>query len=186
MSTPAPAEHESALRIPTARLTLVGVHPTAARDLHLGGHGGFTWVEGGPFPGTQEAAEVVVEAHERGVHRPEFGLFALVRRADGRAVGAMGFHSVPDEEGRVEVGYGLAETARGQGYATEALRALTRWALARDDVRSVFAVIERGNTASRTVASRSGFRQVSEDDFPKASEDPEFLAYELRPRPGTL
>ncbi|MFF5857812.1 GNAT family N-acetyltransferase [Streptomyces sp. NPDC012751] len=160
------------LVIGAGRLDLVGIRPAAARDLSLGGDGGFEWIEGGPYEGTRQAAGFLLKAYEAGVHRPEFGVFALVRREDGRAVGGMGFHSAPDEEGRVEIGYDLAEGARGNGYATEALRALADWAMARDDVRVLFATVETGNTASRAVVARAGFVQVSED----ADE----VAYELR------
>ncbi len=128
----------------TDRLTLQGITPASATDLVGGGDGGFEWIEGGPYTGTREAATFLLKAYQSGVHRPEFGVFTLVRREDGRAVGGLGFHGVPDEEGRVEIGYDLAAGARGHGYATEALRALSAWALARDDVRTVFATIERG------------------------------------------
>jgi RimJ/RimL family protein N-acetyltransferase len=157
----------------TDRLTLQGVTPAAAADLVNGGDGGFEWIEGGPYEGTREASTFLLKAYVSGVHRPEFGVFTVVRREDGRAVGGIGFHGVPDEEGRTEIGYDLAEGARGQGYATEALRALCDWALARDDVRTVFATIARDNLASQAVVTRAGFKKVSEDD-----EENEF-AYEL-------
>ncbi|MFY7567910.1 GNAT family N-acetyltransferase [Streptomyces sp. WI04-05B] len=163
------------LVLDTERLRLEGVTPAAAADLSAGGTGGFDWVEGGPFEGTREAAGMTTKAYEAGVHRPEFGLFVLVRREDDRAVGGMGFHGAPDEEGRAEVGYDLAEAARGNGYATEALRTLAEWALARDDVRSLFATIEPGNVPSQGVIARVGFVPVS------AELDEEGLqAYELR------
>ncbi|MER6124277.1 GNAT family N-acetyltransferase [Streptomyces sp. NPDC001795] len=160
------------LVIPAERLTLQGITPAAAADLRAGGTGGFEWLDGGPFEGTREAAGLVVKAYETGVHRPEWGVFVLVRSADGRAVGSMGFHGAPDEEGRAEVGYDLVEAARGNGYATEALRALAAWALAREDVRAVFAVVDKDNTASQGVVSRAGFRRVAGD----GEQD----AYELR------
>ncbi|MFE0510172.1 GNAT family N-acetyltransferase [Streptomyces sp. NPDC058964] len=160
------------LVIPAERLTLTGVRPAAARDLRLGGDGGFEWIEGGPYEGTREAAGMTVKAYEAGVHRPEFGMFVLVRREDGRAIGGMGFHGVPDEEGRAEIGYDLVEGARGQGYATEALRALADWALARDDVRTLFATVERDNAPSHAVVTRAGFTKVGEGQ--------EEIAYELR------
>ena len=163
------------LVIPADRLTLQGVTPASAADLRLGGDGGFRWVEDGPFDGTREGAGLVVKAYEAGVHRPEWGMFALVRREDGRAVGALGFHGPPDEDARVEIGYDLAESARGNGYATEALRALAGWALAREDVRSLFATVERANVPSQAVVSRAGFTPVSED-LPEEG----LLAYELR------
>jgi RimJ/RimL family protein N-acetyltransferase len=163
------------LVLDTERLRLEGVTPAAAADLSAGGTGGFDWIEGGPFEGTREAAGMTLKAYEGGVHRPEFGLFVLVRREDDRAVGGMGFHGAPDEDGKAEVGYDLAEAARGNGYATEALRTLAEWALARDDVRSLFATIEPANVPSQGVIARVGFVPVS------AEPDEEGLqAYELR------
>jgi RimJ/RimL family protein N-acetyltransferase len=165
------AGRSGSLEIGTERLTLQEVTPAAADDLRTGGTGGFAWIESGPFEGTAHAAGMVVRAHEEGIHRPEWGMFALVRRKDGRAVGAMGFHGPPDKEGGAEVGYDLAENARGQGYATEALRALSEWALARDDVKFLFAAIDRDNAPSQRVIARAGFTRVG--------EDAERAAYEL-------
>lgn len=161
------------LVVPAGRLTLEGVTPLAAADLATGGDGGFAWVEGGPFEGTREAAGMTAKAYEAGVHRPEFGLFVLIRHEDGLAVGGMGFHGAPDEDARAEIGYDLAERARGQGYATEALRALTDWALAREDVRSLFATVDLDNVPSQRVLERAGFGRVSEGEG-------EQFAYELR------
>ncbi|MFF0202462.1 GNAT family N-acetyltransferase [Streptomyces sp. NPDC005017] len=163
------------LVLPTEHLTLEGVTPAAAADLQAGGDGGFDWVEDGPFDGTRVASGMMSKAYEAGVHRPEFGVYVLVRREDGRAIGGMGFHGSPDGDGRVEVGYDLAESARGRGHATEALRALAEWALAREDVTSVFATIERDNLPSQAVVARSGFTPVGE-----TGEHGEMLAYERR------
>jgi RimJ/RimL family protein N-acetyltransferase len=160
------------LVIPTDRLTLQGVTPAAATDLSTVGDGGFEWLDGGPIEGTRIGAGLVFKQYEDGVHRPEWGMYVLVRREDGRALGAMGFHSVPDESGRVEVGYDLVEAARGHGYATEALRALSAWALSRDEVRTVVAHVERDNAPSHRVLARAGFEAVSEDT--------EQIGYELR------
>ncbi|WP_225097951.1 GNAT family N-acetyltransferase [Streptomyces sp. CoH27] len=152
------------LVIPADRVTLTGLRPAVARDLRLGGDGGLDWIEGGPYEGTRDAAGMLVKAYEAGVHRPEFGVFALVRHEDGRAIGGIGFHGAPNEEGWVEVGYDLAEGARGQGYATEALRTLADWALARDDVRMVIATVEHANVPSQRVASRAGFTRATVEE----------------------
>ena len=45
------------------------------------------------------------------------------RVAEGRAIGGIGFKGRP-EDGCAEIGYGLAPSARGQGYAAEAVVAL--------------------------------------------------------------
>nr|BFD84156.1 GNAT family N-acetyltransferase [Streptomyces sp. Xyl84] len=151
------------LVLPAGRLVLEGVTPAAARDLHAGGDGGLRWVADGPFDGTRAAAGMVAKAYESGAHRPESGMFVLVRREDGRAVGGMGFHGPPDEDGCAEVGYDLAPSARGHGYATEALRALSAWALARDDVRRLLATVDRANVPSQRVVTRAGYVRVGED-----------------------
>ncbi|MEU6179246.1 GNAT family N-acetyltransferase [Streptomyces coeruleorubidus] len=163
------------LLLPTDRLTLQGVTPAAAADLGTVGDGGFEWLGGDPAEGTRVGAGLVFKQYEDGVHRPEWGMYALVRREDGQALGAMGFHGVPDESGRVEVGYDLVESARGHGYATEALRALSAYALSRDEVRTVVANVGRGNTPSHNVLARAGFKAVA--------EDAEQVTYELR-EPG--
>ncbi|MGW0842065.1 GNAT family N-acetyltransferase [Streptomyces sp. NPDC002787] len=172
------------LHIDAERVVLQGVHPAAAADLAEGGTGGFEWIEGGPVEGTRVGAGLVFQAYEAGVHRPEWGMFVLVRKEDGLAVGALGYHGAPDEEGRVEIGYDLVEGARGRGYATEALRTLTAWARERarerGDVRSLFAVVEKTNTPSQGVVSRAGFEKVS-DDWDDAEHGQQY-AYELRLR----
>ncbi|MFG3101844.1 GNAT family N-acetyltransferase [Streptomyces sp. NPDC048182] len=162
------------LVVGTERLTLQGVTPAAAADLAAGGDGGFDWPDGGPYQGTRDAAGMLRKAYEAGVHRPEWGVFTLVRRADGRAIGGIGFHGAPDEDGRVEVGYDLVPAARGAGHATEALRALAGWALRRPEVTAVFATTEPDNHASQAVLARAGFTRVA--------DDAELFAYELRGR----
>ncbi|MES9521172.1 GNAT family N-acetyltransferase [Streptomyces capoamus] len=159
------------LVLPAGRVTLTGIRPAAARDLALGGDGGFDWLDGGPYEGTREACTFLVKAYEAGVHRPEFGVFALVRPEDGRAVGGIGFHGAPDEERRVEIGYDLVAGARGHGYATEALRALTEWALARDDVDTVIATVERDNLPSQRVVSRAGFTRATVEEERTAQDE---------------
>ncbi|MCF1600423.1 GNAT family N-acetyltransferase [Streptomyces muensis] len=170
------------LVLSTDRLTLQGVTPASAADLSVGGDGGFTWVVGGPYEGTREAAGMVLKAREAGVHRPEFGLFILVRREDGLAVGGMGFHGVPDEEGRAEVGYDLVEGARGRGYASEALTALSEWALARDDVDVLYATVEADNLPSQAVATRAGYVRAPQEEERQETAD---RTLQLYTRPAT-
>ncbi|MGW6268119.1 GNAT family N-acetyltransferase [Streptomyces sp. NPDC055060] len=152
----------NALSIPAGRVVLREVSPAAAADLAAGGPGGLRWIEGGPFEGTRRAAEMVTKAYASGVHRPEWGMFALVRAEDEVAIGGMGFHGPPDEEGVAEVGYDLAVAARGCGYATEALKALTGEALTRPGVTALLAVIEPENAPSQAVVKRAGYTRISD------------------------
>ncbi len=88
---------------------------------------------------------------------------AIVRtEPDGtrRVVGTCGFHSPPDETGRVEIGYRVEAAERRQGIATEVVRALFDWAAREHGIHRFRASIAPDNVASLAIAARFGFRQV--------------------------
>ena len=82
--------------------------------------------------------------------------FLLVRAEDRAAVGVCGFKGGPTLFGSVELGYAMAESARNQGYMTEAVIALIRWAFEHDDCRRVTAETLRENYASQRVLQKAG------------------------------
>lgn len=144
----------------TERLAFRPVRPEAAKRLSVGEPGGWTWIDGGPYEGTQTAAGMIVAAADTGAWTPEWGVFVLVRTDDDIAVGGIGWHGPPADR-VVEVGYDLCESARGNGYASEALRAISAWALERPDVDVVVARTEEDNVASQHVMQRAGFVRVA-------------------------
>ena len=83
----------------------------------------------------------------------------LMRSRAGEAIGHCGFHGPPEIIGRAEIGYTVFERFRRQGYATEAARALLRWAF-RHGEKEVYASVSPHNAASLAVVRRLGFRQV--------------------------
>jgi len=84
----------------------------------------------------------------------------MVERSGGVAVGQLGFKAPPDEAGRVELGYGVSPSRWGRGYATEAVREMTRWAWEQPRVRHVVAECLETNTASRRVLEKADFEMV--------------------------
>ena len=99
--------------------------------------------------------------------RPEWltawGHRRLVLRDSGVVVGSAGLFW-PPEGGALELGYGLVPSARGRGYATEAVRALTAHALTAPDVHTVHARVDRANGPSVRVLERAGFAFASAAD----------------------
>lgn len=74
----------------------------------------------------------------------------------GETVGDLCFKGLcPD--GAVEIGYGLHPAFWGKGYATEAVTAMTEWALQQPGVKVIEAETEPDNTASRRVLQKAGF-----------------------------
>ena len=121
------------------------------------------WAPEYPAEGDASAARRFLNtcAHT-GDPRP-FGNYEIRRREDGRAIGGVGFHGTPDENGSVTIGYGLIPSAHGKGYASEALRALLAFARARG-ITSVKGDTDHDNTASQHVMAAVGMRLIAEDE----------------------
>jgi RimJ/RimL family protein N-acetyltransferase len=102
--------------------------------------------------------------------------FTVVERASDSAVGSGGYKGPPDDEGMVEIAYGIEEAHRGRGYAKEVAAALTQHALDAD-VRLVRAHTRQENGASARVLERCGFLRVGEVIDP---EDGLVCRWELR------
>lgn len=80
----------------------------------------------------------------------------MIERKDGTHIGDLCFKGIT-EEAATEIGYGIDEAFQNCGYATEAVSALTQWALAQSCITAVVAQTEEGNTASQRVLSKAGF-----------------------------
>lgn len=142
------------------RVLLCEITPNVAADLHAGGTGGFVWAEDGPGEGTRYAAGRSAEAREEGTYRPGWGPYAIIRASDRRAIGGMGFHAAPDAGGRAELGYDLLPSARGNGYATEAAKALSGWAFGQPGCTLLTAEADDANAPSHGVLRRAGFTEA--------------------------
>lgn len=82
---------------------------------------------------------------------------ALIERSTGRCLGGASLSPVDGDAGVQELGYALAEDAWGQGFATEAARALADVAFEHRGARRVVARVLAGNTASEAVLRKAGF-----------------------------
>ncbi|UBU10593.1 GNAT family N-acetyltransferase [Nonomuraea gerenzanensis] len=89
-----------------------------------------------------------------------YGHRLIVERDSGLVVGSLGLFW-PPQDGAVEIGYGVVASRRGRGYASEATRALTAFALTAPEVHTVLAHAEPANPASIRVLEKAGFRRVS-------------------------
>ncbi len=86
------------------------------------------------------------------------GLFLprlIVRNEDRMVVGSIGVNP-PDESGRAMLGYSIYPQFEGNGYASEAARALVDYVLGEGSVSRVIATIPVGHTASERVSERAG------------------------------
>jgi RimJ/RimL family protein N-acetyltransferase len=165
--------------IPAGRLVLRPIGRDAARAVLEGrSPEGLTLAPGYPSQFSLEVMEMVAGSRPgtRG-HGPYF----MVRRDDGAVVGEIG---ATVDGSTAQVGYTVVEPSWGQGYATEALRALLGRLLADPGIDRVVAETLAGHAASRRVMEKAGMRlhgrRVGEVD----GEQAELVVYELRAGPS--
>ncbi|MEU1590674.1 GNAT family protein [Micromonospora sp. NPDC005710] len=151
----------SELRTPRLRLHSID---TAEGQRIVGRRAGAgdDWAEDFPFDGDVIGVRGFLAASAAYGDRRPFGHYRITRIADGKAIGGIGFKGQPDD-GCIEVGYGLVPSARGNGYAAEALTALLDLATTHGLSR-VVAETTGDNVASRRTLERAGFRHTGTSD----------------------
>jgi RimJ/RimL family protein N-acetyltransferase len=101
------------------------------------------------------------EAHVRGaaarfIEREELGLSLWLKR-DGQYVGGSGLHRIDWSVPRMEIGYWCRTGQAGQGYITEAVIGITRFAFEHLYVQRLEIRCDARNTRSAAVAERAGY-----------------------------
>lgn len=106
-----------------------------------------------PHPYTRNHAVSFI--HRVKMNRPET-TFCI--EADGQAVGGIGFMLQHDiERVSAEIGYWLGERYWGRGICTDALRAVTQYAIESHGLTRLFAVPFAHNAASCRVLEKAGY-----------------------------
>ncbi len=88
--------------------------------------------------------------------------FAVVHRESRSVIGNVGFKGPPDEEGMVEIAYGIVPAFQGRGYATEASEAAVAFAFGNGRVRLVRAHTLPTPNASTRVLEKCEFEHTGE------------------------
>jgi RimJ/RimL family protein N-acetyltransferase len=121
-----------------------------------------------PAPLGRGESDELVERIELGFARRGFGLWAVEVRESREFVGFTGL-AVPSFEAHfmpaVEVGWRLARSAWGNGYATEAGRAALAFGFEEAGLPEVVSLTSVGNLRSRAVMERLGMTRDPTDDF---------------------
>ncbi len=96
---------------------------------------------------------------------PGLGMWMTVERASGQGVG---FHLINNIQGEtiIQIGYGLAKSAWGRGYATEMASALMRYAFEDLKLPRIAGMASLPNVASQRVLEKIGLERRGERSFP--------------------
>lgn len=141
--------------IEAGRLVLLPVSPELAEAVLAGDVSAINAADGWPHDDTVDGLRMAL-LHD---HAP--GWFVTL---DDVVIGDCGVHGEPDQQGEVEIGFGLAEGCRGRGYGRELVRGMSEWLLAQPEVKRVCARVAPDNHASKRVLELAGFRHESDGE----------------------
>ncbi len=108
------------------------------------------------MPDVEETEANLAVALERYRARTDFRIL-LIDKITKAIVGSSGLHSVDWSVPKFEIGYWVRTPCAGQGYITEAVRAITDFAFSVMGARRVWMCIDTRNIRSKAVAERAGF-----------------------------
>ncbi len=113
-----------------------------------------------PGPDMMQALPFLIEMMQR---EPAGSIWdgIIIHKADQVAIGCMGFHGKPDDEGIVEIGYNIIPAYQGHGYATEMAQQLIRWAFHTPGINIITAQCLRDNVGSIRVLEKIGMRRLT-------------------------
>jgi RimJ/RimL family protein N-acetyltransferase len=151
------------LPITTERLTLRSFRPGDEDDVfaYRSVASVVRYIPGDPRT-REQVADLVAERATAGRIDEKSPILTLAVELEGRVVGDVLIHldGLDGHDGRqAEIGWVFAPDVAGQGYATEAARAITDAAFAEVGVHRVWAQLEPVNTASARICERLGMRR---------------------------
>ena len=82
--------------------------------------------------------------------------FMELKNSENEIVGNLSFKGIT-ENGMVEIGYGVENGYENNGYMTEAVGAIVKWASKQPDVKQIEAEAEKNNIASIRVLEKCNF-----------------------------
>lgn len=166
----APRVHIATARLKLREWTAADAEPFAALN------GDPRVMEFFPAALTRAQSDAQMEAIQAFIADHGYGLYAAEEKASGRFIGFVGLwppsfeaHFTP----AIEIGWRLARDAWGQGYASEAARAVVDHAFQLLDLDALVSFTAEWNRPSRRVMEKLGMTHDPADDFrhPKLPPD---------------
>lgn len=107
-------------------------------------------------PTVEDSEAYAREARANFILRKDLG-YIMTEGDSGRVLGGIGLHSIDWNVPSFEIGYWLRKAAWGEGYMTEAVRAIVDMAFNKLGARRIEIHADDRNERSCAVAERSGF-----------------------------
>ena len=120
------------------------------------------WIPDQVYRDEAHAEEVARLLMSLATHRdPRTKPYVLGIEHGGALIGHVGLSAA---RGSVEIGYAIAQAQHGKGFATEAVAAMSSWALAELGLPEVLGIVEAENVPSCRVLEKAGFVRGADDE----------------------
>lgn len=93
-----------------------------------------------------------------------FYVWMIVKKEDMTIIGDAGFKGLPDENGDIDIGFGLIDDEQRKGYGCEAANALINWAFSQKGVRRITADCLVDNYGSKRVLEKCKMHEINRDN----------------------
>ena len=133
----------------------------------------------GEFKNTEDALEWIRGVNTRKDMNDICFMFYIWLKQTNQLIGRVYFHSKYELGGEVEIGYGINEEHRNKGYATEAAKAVIKFAFEQTGQKELAAIVKPENIASRRVIEKLGFTYRGIRTVFDEEEDCEFDYFKL-------
>jgi [ribosomal protein S5]-alanine N-acetyltransferase len=107
----------------------------------------------------EDGAKRFAELQTRNPKEPGWFQFALESKATGVFIGDCGLKIMESDNRLAEIGYTFIRAHWNQGYATEAIRALTAYAFAGSAIHRITASVDPENIGSCRALEKAGYRR---------------------------
>lgn len=106
----------------------------------------------------------------------DIGLILAVERESNSIIGSAGFHDFPDQNGMIEIGFGIVPDKQNNGFGQELLHGMWKMICEKPDVKVLRYTVSPTNSPSLHIIKQIGFIEIGEqiDD-----EDGVELIFEL-------
>ena len=91
-------------------------------------------------------------------------LWTAISKTENRIIGSFCIYGEPDEDGKIEIGYGTDDEFQNRGYMIEIVGGIIEWTKKQSIVKSIIASTDKINIASMKVLENNGFTKIGETD----------------------
>jgi len=109
-------------------------------------------------------------------------IFAIREKLSGKLIGIFVECDVDKEKKSLEIGYGLGSKHWGNGYMTEAVKAMLNYYFTQTDFSTVYASFFPENTASKRIMEKCGmtYSHTNEKEFEYLGKERDLIYYKIQ------